>query len=135
MLYCHKCPAENHNSATQCVDCGADLQVVRVIFCNACLAENYRSATQCIDCGADLQTARKTFSQELQEKSLVVNRGVIGLVSGAIVSALYGLGCAVLVPGIFLHKLVFYTGLLIVFVAARYCGLRLADSINDTSLT
>jgi ribosomal protein L34E len=134
MLYCHKCPAENHNSATHCVDCGADLQSVRVIFCNACLAENYRSATHCIDCGADLQVVRKKFSEELRERSLIVNRGVFGLVGGAVASAFYGLGCAVLVPDIFLHKLAFYTGLLIVFVVARYCGHLLADAINDTSL-
>ncbi len=134
MMYCLACKQENPNSATECSNCGADLNLVKVIFCNSCLAENRKAATHCIDCGADLQATRKKFSEELTERALTANRRVYGLVSGAIASAFFGLGCAVLFPQIFFHKLAFYSGLLIVFAAARYCGLRLADSINDTSV-
>ena len=134
MMYCRVCQADNPNSATQCGNCGADMTAIRVLFCNECLAENRRSATHCVDCGADLQVTRKKFSEELKERSLVANRGTYGLVGGAIASAFYGLGCAVLFPDVFRHLLYFFVGLLIVFVSARFCGLKLADFINDDSL-
>ena len=104
-------------------------------FCHECLAENYDSATHCVECGAKLHVVGKKFSEEFQEKSLVVSRRVFGLVGGAIASAFYGLGCAVLIPNVFTHKLYFFAGLVLVFVIARFCGRLLANALNDTSLT
>ena len=135
MMYCRECRADNPNSATHCGNCGADLKAVRVVYCNECLAENRRSATHCIDCDADLQVVRKSFSEEMRQRAPVANRGNYGVVSGTIASAFFGFACAVLFPNIFQHRLVFYSGLLFVFVAARYCGQRLADFVNDTSVS
>jgi hypothetical protein len=106
-----------------------------MMFCHECLAENYDTATHCVECGAKLHVVGKTFSEEFQEKSLVANRRAYGLVGGAIASAFYGLGCAVLVPNIFTHKLFFFAGLVVVFAVARSCGRLLANALNDTSLT
>ena len=103
-------------------------------FCHECLAENYDSAALCVECGARLHVVGKSFSEEYQEKTLVANRAVYGMVAGSIASACYGLVCAVLVPDIFLHKLFFFAGLLIVFGSARFCGRLLANALNDTSL-
>jgi hypothetical protein len=106
-----------------------------MMFCHACLAENYDTAKHCAECGAKLHVVGKTFSEEFQEKTLVASRGVFGWVSGAIASALYGLGCAVLAPAIFTHKLVFFGGLVAVFALAWTCGRMLANALNDTSLS
>jgi len=106
-----------------------------MMFCHACLAENYDNAKHCIECGAKLHVVGKTFSEEFQEKALVANRTVYGWVSGAIAAGLYGLGCAVLAPAIFSHKLVFFTGLVTVFAVAWSCGRMLANALNDTSLS
>jgi hypothetical protein len=103
-------------------------------FCHACLAENYDSAAHCVECGAKLHVVGKTFSQEFQEKTLVASRSVYGGVSGSLAAGLYGLACAVLVPAIFSHKLIFFAGLVIVFAVACLCGRMLANALNDTSL-
>ena len=103
-------------------------------FCHACLAENYDSAALCVECGAKLRVVGKTFSQEFQEKTLVANRAVYGWVGGSVAAGLYGLACAVLVPGIFSHKLIFFAGLVIVFAVACLCSRLLAKALNDTSL-
>ena len=103
-------------------------------FCHECLAENYDSAARCKECGAKLHVVGKTFSEEYQEKSLVANRGVFGMVGGAIAAAFFGLGCAVLFPDIFTHKSYFLAGLLIVFALARACARALANALNDPSL-
>ena len=105
-----------------------------MMFCHACLAENYDKATHCVECGAKLHVVGKKFSEEFQEKALVANRAVYGGVSGAIAAGLYGLGCAVLAPGIFTHKLIFFAGLVAVFAVACFCGRLLANALNDTSL-
>lgn len=103
-------------------------------FCHECLAENYDSAARCVECGARLHVAGKSFAEEFQEKSLVASRRAYGLVGGAIAASMYGLACAVLFPGIFLHKLYFFAGLGTVFAIACYCGRALANAINDPSL-
>jgi hypothetical protein len=103
------------------------------MFCHECLAENKDTATHCIDCGAKLHRVDKPFSEELREKSLTANSTVYGWVSGAIAAGFYGLFCAVLVPQIFANKVVFVIGLVLVFAAARFGGRLLADAINDTS--
>lgn len=104
------------------------------MFCHACLAENRDSATHCVDCGAKLHRVDKPFSEELQEMSLVANRRVYGLVSGAIMASIYGLFCAALFPEVFSHKTAFLIGLAMVFLLARFCGRMLANAINDTSV-
>jgi hypothetical protein len=103
-------------------------------FCHECLAENYDSAARCRECGAKLHVVGKSFSEEYQEKALVANRRVYGLVAGAIAAGFYGLGCAVLFPDIFSHMFYFFAGLLVVFALARACGRGLANALNDTSL-
>jgi stress-induced morphogen len=106
-----------------------------MMFCHECLAENRDTATHCVECGAKLHVVGKTFAEEFQEKSLVANRNVYGMVSGAIASGFYGLACAVLFPGIFSRKIIFFIGLVVVFVFARFCGRVLANALNDTSLS
>jgi predicted GNAT superfamily acetyltransferase len=103
-------------------------------YCHECLAENYDSAARCVDCGAKLHVVGKSFSEEFQEKSLVASRRVYGLVGGAVAASGYGLGCAVLFPTIFNHKIYFFAGLAVVFAVARAGGRALATAMNDTSL-
>jgi hypothetical protein len=97
------------------------------------LAENLDTATHCVDCGAKLHVVGKSFTEELQEKSLFANTAVYGNVSGAIAASFYGLFCAALLPEIFSRKIVFLSGLVIIFVLARLCGRLVANAINDTS--
>lgn len=104
-----------------------------MMFCHACLAENYDTATRCKECGAKLHVVGKTFSEEFQEKALVANRSVYAWVSGGIAAGFYGLGCAVLFPAIFAHRLVFLAGLVIIFAIAFAAGRMLANALNDTS--
>ena len=103
-------------------------------FCHECLAENPPTATHCVDCGAKLHVVGKSFTEELQEKSLVANTNIYGRVSGAIACGIYALFCAALVPQIFANKTVFVVGLAVIFLLARFCGRWLANAINDTSL-
>jgi hypothetical protein len=78
------------------------------MFCHECLAENKDSATRCIECGAKLHVVGKPFSEELQEKSLVANANVYGRVSGVIAAAFYVLFCAVALPQIFTQNIYFF---------------------------
>jgi hypothetical protein len=103
------------------------------MFCHECLAENLDTATRCVDCGAKLHRVDKPFSEELQEKSLFANKSVYGNVTGAIAATFYGLFCAVAIPQIFTRKILFFIGLVIVFAIARACGRLVANAINDTS--
>ena len=104
-------------------------------YCHECLAENRDTATHCVDCGAKLHVVGKAFSEEFHEKALVANPELYGAISAVIASGLYGLACAVLVPGIFTRKIVFFVGLVAVFAFARFCGRKLAIAMNDSSIS